>query len=87
MPPSPGSSETLGMRTSGWRANPSARIAPLDASRPTAPAVSREDSAPTRRPSTISGVRCPATPSSSQPYVPSAPGSTASAVTFSASEP
>ena len=61
---SPGSSDTFDIRTSGIRAQPSARAAPDDAS-PSAPADSREVRYPTKTPSRTTGVDCAATPSSS----------------------
>jgi hypothetical protein len=87
VPAAPGSIETFVMRTIGWRAKPSARAQPPDCRRPIAPAEPRSESAARSRPSTMSGVRAAATPSSSQPNVPSPPGSVASAVMFSPSDP
>ena len=87
VPASPGSIETFVMRTIGWRAKPSARAQPPERSRPIAAAEPRSDSAARRMPASINGVRAAATPSSSQPNVPKPPGSVASAVMFSCSEP
>ena len=83
--PSPGSSETLVIRTIGWRAKPSARAQPPEAPSPIggrALAVGQRGRA-ARRPRSAS-VRAAGTPSSSQPNEPRPPGSVASAVTCSA---
>jgi hypothetical protein len=75
------------MRTIGWRAKPSARAQPPEPSSPIAAAEPRSDSAARSTPASISAVRDAATPSSSQPNVPSPPGSVASAVMYRCSEP
>ena len=76
------------MRTIGWRAKPSARAQPPDAPRPDgrgALAVGQRAAQDAALDEV--GVRAAATPSSSQPNEPRPPGSVASAVTCSSSEP
>ena len=67
------------IRISGRCCHPSARMAPCDTS-PMRVAVSRLEMKFWNTPSTMIGVRCAGTPSSSQPNEPSPPGSDASAV-------
>ncbi len=83
----PGAIDTFVIRTMGWRAKPSARAQPAEAPRPCADADWRSESAASSVPSEMRVVRPPATPSSSQPNDPSAPGSVASATTVRCSDP
>ena len=87
VPASPGSSETLVIRTIGCRAKPSARAQPPEARRPIAAADSRLESAASSSPSSIREYDRPGVPSSSHPKDPRPPGSVASAVTFSSADP
>ncbi len=77
--PSRGSIEMFVMRISGRWLHPSARLVALDVW-PTTGAVSREVRKFSNMPSTMIGVDCAGTPSSSNPNVPSPPASVASAV-------
>ena len=77
--PSRGSIEMFVMRISGRWLQPSARLVALDAW-PTTGAVSRDVRKFSNMPSTMIGVACAGTPSSSKPNVPRPPGRVASAV-------
>ena len=77
------------MRIIGSRFQPSARTVPPDRFSPIVCAVSRELKYPVNNPFVMIGVHCAATPSSSNPNVPS-PGPCscrASATTFTSSLP